>query len=318
MTAAVSAEAATPKRVEEPLQPMPAPTRRWRRRAVIGGTVCVGAGAVAAWVLLGSPWLHTSAITVAGASTSLEGLVVQTAEVPLGSPLATVDTSVIADRVGALPEVKSVTVARQWPDTVAITVAPRTPVAYLAGGAGGDLVDDSGRAFASVPAAPSDLPVLAPAADSLPPAAAVAAALPPATRALVASVAMAPDGIRLTLRDDAGVVLWGDSSDNAQKGRVLDVLLRSAGLQGLSDVEPTSSTDDNPQRTDAPAPTWFDVSVPAAPVTALAEPQRATSAEIKAAQEKQLAQLQQDQKASEQAAEDSGGQSAGTTTTDAG
>ena len=170
MTAAVSAEAATPKRVEEPLQPMPAPTRRWRRRAVIGGTVCVGAGAVAAWVLLGSPWLHTSAITVAGASTSLEGLVVQAAEVPLGSPLATVDTSVIADRVGALPEVKSVTRRLAVKFTGPLTperstgsevtvMAAAPPLSICRAGTEGKLVHSTGR---TASAAVSTLEVPAP------------------------------------------------------------------------------------------------------------------------------------------------------------
>lgn len=269
------------------------PRRRWLRRVVIAIVTVVGLGVVSVWVLLGSPWLHTTAVVISGSTPALEGLVEQAADVPLGGPLATVDTAAVAGRVGALPEVKSVVVTRQWPDTVAVTVTPRTPVAYVAGGAGGDLVDDTGRTFAAVAEPPVDLPQLTSTADALPRAAAVAAALPPAARAMIASIADAPDGVRLTLRDEAGMVLWGDSERSDEKGRILGVLLRAAGVATATD--PAAATDDDEQQADMPTPTWFDVSVPSAPVTALGEPQRATSAEIRAAQEKQLAQLQQDE-----------------------
>ena len=273
-------------------------SRRWRRGAAITAAACIGVAGVAGWVLLGSPWLHASTVVVSGVSAGLESNVRQVADVPEGGPLITVDTAAVASRIGAMPEVASVSVTRAWPDTVAIAVEPRTPVAYISGGAGGDLVDATGRAFASVSEAPTDLPQLSASADTLAQLATVAAELPPVVRSAVGGIAMAPDGIRLTLRDDSGTVLWGDQAASAEKARILAVLLQAAGLVTTENGDTAGEVDTaaNAQTSqDTPVPTWFDVSVPAAPVTALAEPQRATSAEIKAAQEKQLAQLQQEQ-----------------------
>ena len=105
----------------------------WRTRlvrAAIAAAV-LGVLGLATWVIGYSDLLTADSVEVRGVEGPLAETVRETAAVPLGVPLARVDTDAVAERVGAVPDVESVTASRSWPSTVVLTVVPRDPVATL-------------------------------------------------------------------------------------------------------------------------------------------------------------------------------------------
>jgi cell division protein FtsQ len=117
-----------------------------------------------------------------------------------------VDTGRAVRAIDALPYVRAVQVHREWPDTVEISVAERTPVAWVAGASGAALVDRTGRVLETVGQAVG-LPQLLGAATVASPgaridalgAARVAGALSGIARAGTASVEETDHGIVLHL-----------------------------------------------------------------------------------------------------------------------
>ena len=101
---------------------------RRRTRLVVLATVLtlVLLAGAAGWLVLGSSVLGARAVEVVGASRLTADEVVARAEVPTGTPLARLDTGAIADRVAGLAPVLRVSVDRDWPSTVRITVVERT------------------------------------------------------------------------------------------------------------------------------------------------------------------------------------------------
>ncbi|MBI3685754.1 MAG: FtsQ-type POTRA domain-containing protein [Actinobacteria bacterium] len=156
------------------------------------------------------------------------------AAVPLGDPLARLDVSGIAGRVGRLPGVAHVRVSRAWPATARIDVVERSPVAVVPDGPALWLVDVDGVLFERVKVVPATLPRLVlvhPHQIGLAGRAAltVLGALPSAIRAKV-SVVEAPTGYSVTLGlRDGRTVVWGGADDSALKARVLAVLLARPG-----------------------------------------------------------------------------------------
>lgn len=201
----------------------------------------------AGWALLGSSWLSTQKVTVTGEQTLSDHQVVATARVALGTPLVRLNLDAVRQRVAALRAVASVSVHRAWPDTVAISITERQPVAALAAvGGGWDLLDKSGIVFrhqSGLPALP--LIQVPPTRDpaTLRAAASVMSALPVKLLGRVRQLtAPTMDSITLKLTDGRQV-RWGSAEQNSAKIRVLMVLLR----------RPAHS---------------YDVSVPAQPTTA--------------------------------------------------
>ena len=96
----------------------------WRR--LLLALLLVGAVVGAVWLVLFSSVLAAAGTEVTGTDALREELVVETAEVPLGVPLARVDLGAIEARVEGLAAVKSVEVSRGWPDQVRIEVTERT------------------------------------------------------------------------------------------------------------------------------------------------------------------------------------------------
>ena len=101
-----------------------------------------------------------------GADGPLADQVRAAAAAPVGVQLVRVDTPALAKRVGELPEISSVSVERSWPQTIVVTVTPRTAAAAIDADGTWWLVDESGVLFGRSNAQPADLPVLdAPVAD---------------------------------------------------------------------------------------------------------------------------------------------------------
>ncbi|MGH9039724.1 MAG: cell division protein FtsQ/DivIB [Acidimicrobiia bacterium] len=91
-------------------------------------------------------------------------------------PLADVDTAAAADRIEALPFVRSARVERVFPNRLRIRLTERRPVAFAtrpvtaeAPAPGFALLDDTGRVLADRPDRPADLPEVSGAGEIPPP-----------------------------------------------------------------------------------------------------------------------------------------------------
>ena len=111
--------------------------------------------ALLAWIVWFSSFLDTRTVEVEGLTTLGADQVRAVAEVPLGGPLARVDTDAVEERLQKRPRIRSVEVTRSWPHTVTISVVEREAVVWSreAGEIRG--IDRFGidyRSFAKVPA----------------------------------------------------------------------------------------------------------------------------------------------------------------------
>lgn len=195
--------------------------------AVVG---LVGIGAAVVWF---TPVVAVSTVRVTGASLVSVDQVRAAAAVRIGRSLARVDVHKVHERVAALPPVGHVSVRRELPGTVMITVSERTPAAVVEQ-SGADpglwLIDASGVVYTKAEARPAGLALLripAPSKDDPTTRAAltVLRALPPELLAPVAVLAAdAPARIRLELTDGRTIV-WGDATENAEKVRIALVLI---------------------------------------------------------------------------------------------
>lgn len=207
--------------------------RQWTRRwlAWRGGALLLlgllGAG-VLVWLVFFSSALAVSGVSVAGTDVLTPRAVRRAAQVPLGTPLATVDLKAVSARVENLPAVAGVDVSRAWPDTVRIQVTERRAVAVVDRDGSLRGVDENGVLFRGYAERP-DLPLIRTGAstrsDALAEAAKVAAALPSKLSARVDHIEVhTVDTIALRLHDGR-TVRWGSADESAQKARVLAVLL---------------------------------------------------------------------------------------------
>jgi cell division protein FtsQ len=177
-------------------------------------------------------------VTVTGTHLLTPGQVIAAADVPLGTPLLSVDAGAVTRRVEAIGNVASATVTEDWPDHLVITVTERVPaVAVRMAGGGYDLVDPAGVVVRYTKARPAALPVLV---TSVPgsalrgnpevsAAAGVLAELQPWLARQVAevravAVPAGPQRVTLSLRDGK-TVQWGSVGNAAQKNRELSILL---------------------------------------------------------------------------------------------
>ncbi len=206
-----------------------------RRRLLRAGVAVVVLAVIGGLVyLVGfSPVLAARATRVVGTSLLTPEQVTQAAAVPLGTPLARLDTGAVERRVLALPEARSVDVSRSLPGTVVLRVTERQAVYVLSSGSRFTMVDADGTGFHEVPevtkgmlvanlAAPGDQRVRKDVAT-------VVTALPPSIgeRAVLVS-ATSPDQIVIEL--SGGVqLLWGSAEQSAEKARVAAALLTQPG-----------------------------------------------------------------------------------------
>lgn len=183
------------------------------------------------WLFYFSSALAVGKVEVKGTDVLSPARVEQAARVPVGDPLARVDTDAIGARVEDLAAVRHVEVSRCWPDTVCIDVTERTSLAVV--DKEGTLwgLDETGILFRQYAERPRDLPLVRMKAttstDALAEAAGVVSALPTdlAKRVEYLDV-QTVDEISLKLRNGA-VVFWGSADDSVNKVRVLEPLLEA-------------------------------------------------------------------------------------------
>ncbi len=212
--------------------------RRARRVTLLRRVGWLSAGlapfVAAGWLLLGSPWFVVDKVEVRGEGRLTAQQVLAAAHVPLGTPLARVDTAAVAARVRGLAPVASVDVSRGWPDTIRVSVVEREPVVTVGTGTSWALYDGQGVRLGSSRALPKGLVrlvVRAPGPDDASTRAALAVlqGLPRPVRVLVVAVqAPSPEQVTLVLTDRR-VVVWGGPSDGAAKAAALVPLLKMPG-----------------------------------------------------------------------------------------
>jgi cell division protein FtsQ len=216
----------------------------------------LGAGGV--WVFYGSQWLRVERVTASGTRVLTPAQVVEAADVPVGSPLISVDTDVIEARLRRkLPRIDSVDVVRSWPHGIGLKVTERTPVLIAEKGGKFVEVDAKGVRYATVSRAPKGVPALeldvSPSAGLrrfgtgrlVREAVRVAGSLPAAVARDTRIVKVRSyDSISLELSGDR-TVAWGSGEKGRAKARTLTALMKAA-----------------------PEARHFDVSVPTAPASA--------------------------------------------------
>ncbi|MFT4227549.1 cell division protein FtsQ/DivIB [Micropruina sp.] len=205
--------------------------RRGRRRRVlliaIAAAVVVVLG-VLAWLVFGSSVLGVKDVEVQGAKLVAAAEVERVADVPAGQPLARVDLDAVATRVSGLPAVARVSVARQWPNTIRITLTERTPAFAIETPGGYWIADDQGIIFDSAAQPPRGvLAARVPSGDArlIRDLGTVLRSLPSEVRGKIRTLsAETPDSITLEL--PGGVtVIWGSAEQSELKAQVLSVLM---------------------------------------------------------------------------------------------
>lgn len=233
------------------------PGRRRRRRALIGAAVGVALVAALFAVLLFTPLVAVRAITVQGTHL-LSAQKVESALAPLrGRPLVTVGSDEVGRLLGQFVEVKAVKVRAVPPETLAVQIVERVPVALVKQDSkllvvDGDAVVLGEAKDTSQYAVPvidsSAMPMGQSVFRSV---TAVLAALPADILGQLATAsAQSADSVELKLSDGRTVV-WGNADERELKAKVLAALMKAS---------------ENPEKGRAPARV-FDVSTPRHPVT---------------------------------------------------
>jgi hypothetical protein len=121
----------------------------------------VAIAAAVAWALLGSRFLIVRSVQVTGTGPTVSrAQVLAAAQIQPGLPLIRVNTSAVAHRVGAIRQVQSAEVSRDWPHTIVISVKLRTPVFAVARPGGYALVDAFGVDLQNSARRPPGFPLL--------------------------------------------------------------------------------------------------------------------------------------------------------------
>lgn len=184
-------------------------------------------------VLYLTPLLSVRDIVVIGTGEVTREQVLETAAVPIGTPLLQVDTDAVAARVAGIRQVASARVQREYPSALRITVAERIPVATRDFPDGPRVYDRDGVDFV-LAAPPVHLPYLdvdnpGPNDPSTMAALQVLTALRPEIAGQVGRVAAASvASVTLTLTDGR-VVIWGTTDRTPEKAGKLAALLTQPG-----------------------------------------------------------------------------------------
>jgi len=204
--------------------------RRLIRVIVPAAVVLLGVAAV--WAVWFSPLFSTKSVQVTGNSQASVEQIIEAAQVPIGTPLARVDTAAIKDRVKQVPVVADASVSRDLNGVIEISVTERVAVYTISVSSQYLLVDSTGTGFLTVPSAPDSLPMVKLTVDDseqsqrlMVDAATIIAALPDSVRAsMTVMSAETPDTFTIDLANGAQI-LWGSAEESDLKAQVIDGLL---------------------------------------------------------------------------------------------
>ncbi|MPZ49936.1 MAG: FtsQ-type POTRA domain-containing protein [Dehalococcoidia bacterium] len=145
----------SPRRRPERKTTQPAPIRRgvrWRLFLALLPLVLVAAGT---FTLLRSPWLTVQEIRIAGAETLDAAGLAELSDLQ-GRSMLSLPVDEATERLQALPQVRTASISREWPQTVTIHVEERVPFAFWSTGNRDYVVDADGVVLAAgVPSGPA-------------------------------------------------------------------------------------------------------------------------------------------------------------------
>lgn len=197
------------------------------------------------WVVGFSPLLAVRSVEVVGVPESEVTAIRTVAKVPLGVPLARVDSAAVAARVAERATVADVSIERSWPSTLVIHASPRQPFLVVKNPQGQlQVVDETGVAYAHVSKAPLGVPTVNAATqaaltpDALAAAVSVVKVLPPATQRRVTNVTVSSANL-VTLRIGRTSIVWGGVDEPERKLAIMTALLK--GRPSLIDVSAPST-----------------------------------------------------------------------------
>lgn len=202
-----------------------------RKAAGIAASVVVLAGLAAAVPF--TPVMPVSGIEVEGNRALDARRVEELSGIEPGTPMGRVDVRRAAEQIAGDPWVQSVTVKRDWPSHVDVSVEEHTAVAYITQPDGTHLIDSDGKDFL-VAEPPADAVELVGAEvgdqEALRGAVAVAASISNSSRGQISSVEVGKYTYELRTADGRTVV-WGAPEDNENKALALETVLQMDGRE---------------------------------------------------------------------------------------
>jgi cell division protein FtsQ len=192
------------------------------------------------WLVGMSPVLAARTVRVEGVPAAAAADIRRRADVPIGTPLARLDTDAIARRVINSGTLAEVSVVRSWPRTVVIAASLRQPVLAFTNSQGQvQVADKDGVVYATVASPPRGVPVITaagstPGRDALRAAISVLDAMTGPQRRDVTDIRVSTANL-VTLKLGGVTVVWGGASEPQLKVEVMSVLAKQKGVR-LVDV----------------------------------------------------------------------------------
>jgi len=216
--------------------------RPWRVVAVLALVLALVGGVV--YLFGWSNAFVVQEVALTGADGEVAEVAHTNAAIPVGRPLARVDTDSVEERVLEDLRVATVDVGRSWPSTVTLELTLREPALAVkqSGAKGVQLADAQGVVYDSVEKAPKGVPTVRAPKGDLAPAdlqtlMLLPEALPPAIAKQVEDLKLkGPGDIQFELGNFT--VKWGDGSTPELKARVLEALLEQEGIDPEAEVDP--------------------------------------------------------------------------------
>ena len=205
--------------------------RPWRRALLV--VVVATTVALLAWTVGWSPWLGVDRVEVTGVTGPEADAVARLVEVPVGTPLARVDTEAVGARVRERVTVAEVSVRRSWPGTLVVEVVPRSAALVVRDPQGRlEVVDPEGISFGTVRAVPKGVPVVTATGaegttkEALLSSLALLDALPAHLAGKVSGIKVSSANL-ITFTLGPRSVVWGSGEDSARKVAILSALLKT-------------------------------------------------------------------------------------------
>ena len=180
-----------------------------------------------------STWLGLDDVEVTGVTGPEAAAVVKLVDVPLGTPLARVDTEAVGARVRERVTIAEVSVRRSWPGTLTVEVVPRSAALVVRNPQGRlEVVDAEGVSFGTVRAVPKGVPVVTATGaegttrEALLSSLALLEALPADLAGKVSGIKVSSANL-ITFTLGERTVVWGGGEDSARKVAILTALLRT-------------------------------------------------------------------------------------------
>ena len=198
-----------------------------RAIAIVAGCVALVLAVVAA--LPFTPAMPVDDVNVEGAVNLPAEEVTSLSGVETGTPMGRVDVRRAAQDVAANPWVDSVTVKRNWPNAVNVTVVEHTPVAWIDQGGEPHLINSEGKDFVVAQPPVGAVQLVGISEEQLPKAVEVASAITDVARPQVRELTRDGDHSFVLKLDGDRTVTWGASEDNRNKALALETVLQLDG-----------------------------------------------------------------------------------------